>query len=207
MALWGPQSLRWGGIPVHWGFLCRIEETKLRGAWSWGLNGLDEDPSRKGQYLGALARPFLAGPVASGWPSPRQTQVQTAGKGGSLECPASHALGGRLTPRSLPLGLLKHHQVSSCRPAVGCPLSFISQNAVIQRGGFAGVHLGLAAFGSAVCFLCFERQDAVLFREDIASQRWIMTVIIPGWSCLFFLFLFVFNEVRKNEKPFSGMKV
>lgn len=171
------------------------------------MPGLDEDPSRKGRYLGALARPFLAGPMASGWPSPQQTQVQTAGKGGSLECPASHALGGRLVPRSLPLGLLKHHQVSSCRPAVGCPLSFISQNAVIQRGGFAGVHLGLAAFRSAVvCFLCFERQDAVLFREDVASQRWITTVIIPGWSCLF-LFLFVFNEVKKNEMPFSGMKV
>lgn len=31
------QGRRWGGIPVHWGFLCRIGETKLRGAWSWGL--------------------------------------------------------------------------------------------------------------------------------------------------------------------------
>lgn len=35
-----------------------------------------------------------------------------------------------------------------------------------------------------------------------------MTVIMPNQSGLFFLFLGLSStEVRKNEKPFSGMKV
>lgn len=151
------------------------------------VRGLAEDPSRKGQVLGALAPPFPGRSHGFGLALTLANTDADSREGRQPRVPGFPRPGGPARAQSLPLGLPRH-QVSCCRLAVGCSLPFISQNVGIRKSGFAGVHLGLTAFGSAaVCFLCFERQDAALFREDVASQRWIMTVIIPSCFCLFFL--------------------
>lgn len=113
------------------------------------------------------------------------------GRSMALGRPAAGREGQQPGVRSLPRPGARQRPGPSCSLFPGTPgaqLRSSCEASVVYspESQRAGVHLGRTAFGSAaVCFLCLERQDADLFREGVASQRWIMTVITPGLSCVF----------------------